>query len=120
MPVAKVLIGDHDQLTIDRISAVLIPLGHECIQATDGLEAIQTYSREQPDAVFLDIAMPLMDGISALRAIRAADPPARVTIVTAVGHYVQVKDALSAGAVDFVVKPFNNQRLLVALTRMLD
>ena len=117
---AKVLIVDDAPLIVDRIVLALTPLGHECIFAADGLEAIQTYFRERPAAVFLDVAMPVMDGISALRTIREADPRARVTMVSGFAQQDKVNEALSAGAVDFIVKPFNNQRLLAALARMLE
>ncbi len=116
---AKLLIVDDAPLIADRIALALTPLGHECIWAADGLEATQAYSKERPDAVFLDIAMPVMDGISALQAIREADPRARVTMVSAVPYPARVEEAWSAGAVDFIVKPFDNQRLLSALAKML-
>lgn len=117
---AKILIVADAPLTIDRMVAVITPLGHECIQASDGLEAVETYSRRRPAAVFIDVGMPRIDGISALSAIRATDPEARVTIVTGAANLLQVKKAQSAGAVDFILKPFNNQRLLTALVRMLE
>ena len=117
---AKILIVDDAPLTIDRIAAVMTPLGHECIQAADGLEAVETYSRERPAAVFLDLVMPVMDGIFALRGIRETNPQARVTMVIGAGDENMVKQALSAGAVDFIIKPFDNQRVLAALARMLE
>ena len=117
---AKLLIVDDSQLIADRIALALTLLGHECLLAADGLEAIQTYSKERPDGVFLDVAMPVMDGLASLRAIRELDPQARVTMVSGVANLSKVKEARSAGAVDFIGKPFDNQRLLSALTQMLE
>ena len=116
---ATILVADDAQLNIDRMVAVITDAGHECVQATDGLEAVQYYSKHRPAAVFLDMSMPMMDGLVALHAILEADPQARVRIVTGLATYDVVSQAKSQGAVDFIVKPFPNDRLLTALKRML-
>ena len=112
---AKLLIVDDAPLIADRIALALTPLGHECIWAADGLEATQAYSKERPDAVFLDIAMPVMDGISALQAIREADPRARVTMVSAVPYPARVEEAWSAGARGLLSRESGPARVRAAL-----
>ena len=116
----KVLVVDDTALILYRIAYSVAQAGYQCIEATDGLEAVQAYKRERPSAVFLDASMPVMDGLTALKAIKEFDPEARVTMVTAMGERAMVEKALAAGATDFVVKPFNGERLLAALARMLE
>lgn len=117
---AKVLVADDAELIRYRIAFPISELGHQCIEASNGLEAVDLYKRQRPAAVFLDVSMPIMDGFSALSAILEVDPRARVTMVTGMGQRDIVVHALSAGAVDFIVKPFRGERLLEALARMLE
>ena len=117
---AKVLIADGAKLARTRLAAVLTEAGHECIEAEDGIEAIESYSKFKPAAVFLDIGLPIRDGLLVLRAIREADPQARVTMFTGNAHYGVVSQASEYGALDFVLKPFDNKRILAALEKMLE
>jgi two-component system chemotaxis response regulator CheY len=94
--------------------------GHDTVEAEDGARAVELYKTVRPDAVLLDITMPEMDGLEALREILAFDPKARVAMVTAVGQQAVVIEALKAGASDFVVKPFQAARLLEAVHRLLE
>ena len=93
--------------------------GFETIEAENGKEAVATYQSAKPDAVLMDITMPEMDGIAALKAIMAFDPNARVAMVTALGQQSMVMEALQAGARDFVVKPFQAPRVLEAAHKLL-
>ncbi len=101
-----------------RCSKLLTENGHEVVEAGTGREAVEQYKNTSPDAVLLDITMPDMDGLSALKEIRAHDPDARVAMVTAMGQQSIVMEALQAGAKDFVVKPFDADRVLAAVSKL--
>jgi two-component system chemotaxis response regulator CheY len=101
-----------------RASKVLIEAGHQVIEAEDGQMAVEVYLRERPDVVLMDITMPKMDGLEALSAIRAADPHARISMLTAMGQQNTVMDAIKRGAKDFVVKPFSPDRVLAAVNKL--
>jgi two-component system, chemotaxis family, chemotaxis protein CheY len=93
--------------------------GFEVVEASDGKDAVAKYRDHRPDAVLLDVAMPELDGLDALRAIRAFDPTARVAMLTGLGQRHIVLEALNAGARDFVVKPFKPERVLSAVRKLL-
>lgn len=93
--------------------------GYTVVQAQNGAEAIAKYREVRPDAVLLDITMPEMDGVQALKEIKAIDPAARVAMVTAVGQQAMVMSALKAGAMEFVMKPFDAEKVLGAVQKML-
>lgn len=116
---AKILIVDDAQFLRVRISKMLVGNGHEVVEADNGLNAVSMYSSAHPDAVLMDITMPEMDGLAALKQIRANDPKARVVMLTALGQESVVLEAIKSGARDFVVKPFEPDRVLSALTKAL-
>jgi two-component system, chemotaxis family, chemotaxis protein CheY len=117
--VAKVLVVDDAAFMRVRACKVLQENGHEVVQAENGAEAVRLYAEHRPDAVLLDITMPEMDGLTALKEIRKIDPDARVAMVTAMGQQGIVMEALHAGARDFVLKPFQADRVLGALQKLL-
>jgi two-component system chemotaxis response regulator CheY len=117
--VAKVLVVDDAAFMRLRACKVLQDNGHEVVQAENGADAIRQYAEHRPDAVLLDITMPEMDGLEALKEIRRIDPAARVAMVTAMGQQAIVMEALRAGAKDFVLKPFQPDRVLGALQKLL-
>jgi two-component system chemotaxis response regulator CheY len=98
---------------------MLVAEGYSVLEAQDGQEAVTRYRSHHPDAVLLDINMPGLDGLSALKKIRQYDPGARVAMVTALGYKDEVTLALRAGAVDFVVKPYHRKRILAAVRKLL-
>ena len=116
---AKVMVVDDAAFMRLRACKVLQDNGHEVVQAENGAEAVRQYAEHRPDAVLLDITMPEMDGLAALKAIRNLDPQARVAMVTAMGQQTIVMEALKAGAKDFVLKPFQPDRVLGALHKLL-
>jgi two-component system chemotaxis response regulator CheY len=87
-------------------------------EATNGLEAIAMYDRLRPDLVTMDLVMPEMGGLEALRRIRAQDPDARVVVVTALDQKQALMDSIREGAIDFIVKPFERQRVLNLLAKL--
>lgn len=93
------------------IKKLLISLGITTIQeASNGLEAIQKYKQVMPDLVIMDITMPEMDGIEAVKQIISFDKNAKIIMVSAMGQQSMVIEALKAGAKSFIVKPFDNVR----------
>ena len=89
-------------------------------QAENGREALGAYVRAQPDVVLLDIAMPEMDGITALRKLRQLDPRARIIMCSALGEQAMIIRSIQLGARDFVIKPFRPERVVSAITRVLE
>ena len=116
---AKVLVVDDAAFMRARAAKVLQENGHEVVQAENGADAVRQYSAHKPDAVLMDITMPEMDGLAALKEIKKLDPTARVAMVTAMGQQAIVMEALKAGAKDFVLKPFQPDRVLGALQKLL-
>ena len=95
------------------LTDALVAGGHEVVgEAGDGDAALAAYQDLQPDLVTLDITMPRKDGLATLRELVDIDPAARVVICSALGQETKVLDAIKAGAKDFVVKPFERERLL--------
>ena len=89
-------------------------------EASNGEQAITQYQDTRPDVVLMDITMPGMDGLTALKKIREIDPAARVIICSALGQQQLIVQAIQLGAKDFIVKPFQPQRVVAALKKALD
>jgi two-component system chemotaxis response regulator CheY len=87
-------------------------------EATNGRDGILAYAEKRPDVVLLDIAMPVMDGITALEKLLVVDPAARVVMCSALGEREMVMQALRRGAKEFVVKPFTTERLVSAVSKV--
>ncbi len=88
-------------------------------EASDGLQAVEKFKELNPDLVTLDITMPEMDGIAALKEIKKIDPNARVIMCSAMGQQAMVIEAIQAGAKDFIVKPFQADRVIEAIRKAL-
>lgn len=116
---AKVLIADDAAFMRMRCAKLLTDNGYEVVEAQDGAQAVELYKQVKPDAVLLDITMPNKDGLEALREIRAANPAARVAMVTAMGQQSIVLEAIKSGASDFVIKPFEVNRVLNVVKKLL-
>ena len=94
--------------------------GYEIIgEAQDGLEAIQKYPELKPDITTMDISMKKVGGIEATKKIKAIDPSARIIIVSALGESRFIKEAIQAGAHDFIIKPFAEERLISSIANAL-
>ena len=91
----------------------------EIVEAGNGEQALATYAAEKPDLVLMDITMPVMDGLEALRRLREMDSSARVVMCSAMGQETMVVDALKLGAKDFIVKPFKPDRIMRTVNSIL-
>ncbi len=87
-------------------------------EAENGLKAVEKYNETKPDLVLMDITMPEMDGIQALKQIKASDPSACVIMCSAMGQQAMVIEAIQSGAKDFIVKPFQAERVLEAVKKV--
>ena len=115
---ARVLVVDDAAFMRKMVSDALAKGGHEVIgEASNGVEAVERYKELAPEVTTLDITMPEKDGISALQDILALDPSARVVMCSALGQESKVLEAIKSGAKDFVVKPFQPERVLDAITK---
>ncbi|MDD2569351.1 MAG: response regulator [Clostridia bacterium] len=91
----------------------------DIVEAGNGQIAVDTYTAEKPDLVIMDITMPVMDGLEALRKIREIDQNANVVMCSAMGQEAMVVDALKQGAKDFIVKPFKPDRIMKTVNSIL-
>ncbi|MDQ3080787.1 MAG: response regulator [Gemmatimonadota bacterium] len=115
-----VLVCDDAVFMRTMIGDILTQAGLEVVgEAESGAEAVEQYMALRPDLVTMDIIMPEMGGIEAVRAITGFDPQARVLMCSAMGQQSLVAEAIQAGAKDFVVKPFQPSRVLEAVQRVL-
>jgi len=117
---ARVLIVDDAAFMRKMLGDVLAKGGHEVIgEGANGAEAITQYQSLRPDIMTLDITMPEKDGLAALREILTLEPSARVVMCSALGQESKVLEAIKSGAKDFVVKPFQPDRVLDAIGKAL-
>lgn len=89
-------------------------------EAENGNQALELYGESKPDFVTLDITMPQLNGLAALKGLLASDPQAKVVIVSAVGQKQIVFDAIALGAKDFIIKPFEPDRVMKSVRRLFD
>jgi len=114
----RVLIVDDAAFMRMMIKDILEKNGFEVIgEASNGIKAVEMYKKDKPDIVTMDITMPDMDGIQAVKAIKEFDPTAKVIMCSAMGQQSMVMDAIRAGARDFIVKPFQADRVLEAIKK---
>lgn len=116
----KILVVDDAAFMRMMIKDILVKNGYDVVgEAANGAEAVVRYRELEPDLVTMDITMPEMDGLTALREIRRSHPTARVIMCSAMGQQAMVLEAIQAGARDFVVKPFQADRVLDAVKKAL-
>jgi len=117
---AKVLVTDDAIFMRRMLSDILKSGGYEVVaEAANGNESVDQYKKTKPDIVTMDIIMPEMGGIDAVKEIVGHDKKARILMVSAMGQQQLVVEAIQAGAKDFIVKPFESSRVLSALERIL-
>lgn len=116
----RVLICDDAKFMRTILRRVLEKRNYNIVgEACNGKEAIRLYRELKPDVVTMDVTMPEMDGISAIREICAEDSNAKVIVCSAMGQKYMVLDAIQAGAKDFIVKPFDAQRIYSTMEKVL-
>ncbi len=117
---ARILICDDARFMRLMLSRIISKMGHEVVgEASNGEEAVKLYQTLRPDIITLDVVMPKMDGLNALRRILALDPEAKVLMVTAIGNQTMVLNAMRLGAREYVVKPFRIGEVVRAVNKLL-
>ena len=116
----KILLVDDAAFMRMMLKDILTKNGYEVVgEAENGAKAVEKYKEVTPDLVTMDITMPEMDGISALKNIRSIDSNAKVVMCSAMGQQAMVIEAIQAGARDFIVKPFQADRVLEAVKKVI-
>jgi len=117
---AKILLVDDAAFMRMMLKNTLSQAGHtDLIEAEDGVKAVEAYTAEKPDLVFMDITMPNKDGLETLKEIKAMDPGATVVMCSAMGQETMVMDSIKSGAKDFIVKPFQADRVIEAVKKVI-
>jgi two-component system, chemotaxis family, chemotaxis protein CheY len=118
---ARILIVDDAKFMRITLSNILTKADHEIIgEGENGREAVNLYRELHPDLVTMDITMPVMSGLDAVKEIKSEFPDAKVIMCSAMGQQKMVVEAIEAGAKDFIVKPFDENRVVEAISRVLD
>ena len=114
----KVLVVDDAAFMRMMIKDILSKNGYDVVgEAENGLKALEKYQELKPDLTTMDITMPEMDGITAVKEIKKIDPSAKVIMCSAMGQQAMVIEAIQSGARDFIVKPFQPDRVLEAVRK---
>lgn len=117
---ANILIVDDASFMRMMIKDILSKDGFTIVgEAENGLKGVEKYKELQPDLVIMDITMPEMDGIQAVKEIKKINPDAKVVMCSAMGQQAMVIEAIQAGAKDFIVKPFQNDRVVEAVKKVI-
>ncbi len=117
---ARVLVVDDAAFMRMLVKKILTQAGHQIVgEASNGKEAVEKYKQLKPDLVTMDIVMPEMDGITAVKEIMKIDPNAKIIMITAVGQEAKVMEALKSGAKGYIVKPFQAPKVLEEVNRVL-
>ncbi len=116
---AKILVVDDAAFLRMSLKKILAAEDHMIYEASNGVEAITLYQEIRPDVVTMDITMPDMDGLEALKRLKQIDPGAKVIMCSAMGQQDKVVTAIQNGAIDFIAKPFQGDRVIAAVQRAL-
>lgn len=116
---ARILITDDAAFMRMQLKNIFESLGHEVVgEAENGQVAIDLYDQLKPDLVTMDITMPEMNGVEAVRGIKKNHPNATIVMCSAMGQQQMVLEAIQAGAKDFIVKPFDQERIKQAIAKI--
>ena len=116
----NILICDDAAFMRMMIKDILTKNGYTIVgEAENGLKAVEKYNETKPDLVMMDITMPEMDGIQALKKIKSGDPSANIIMCSAMGQQAMVIESIQSGAKDFIVKPFDKDRVLEAVKKVI-
>lgn len=114
----RIMIVDDAIFMRMKLKDILEKNGYEVVaEAQNGADAIEKYKAEKPDIVTMDITMPEMNGIEALQAIKKIDPSAKIIMCSAMGQQAMVMEAIQSGALDFIVKPFETDRVIDSIVK---
>jgi two-component system chemotaxis response regulator CheY len=117
----RILVVDDAAILRQMIKNILTTQGHEVVgEAINGKEALEKYKKLKPDIVTMDIVMPEVDGIQALKNILAFDKKAKVIIISVIDQRKSLIEAIKAGAADFIIKPFEFDRVIAAVEECLN
>lgn len=117
---AKILVVDDAAFMRMMVKDTLTKNGYtDLYEAGDGAQAVEMYNEVKPDLVIMDITMPNMDGLEALKAIRGTNPQAQIVMCSAMGQEAMVIDAIKSGAKDFIVKPFKPERIIKTVEQLI-
>ena len=115
----RVLVVDDAAFMRMMVKDILSKNGYEIVgEAENGMKALEKYQELKPDLVTMDITMPEMDGITAVKEIKKVDPGAKVVMCSAMGQQAMVIESIQSGAKDFIVKPFQQDRVLESLAKI--
>jgi|SRR5690625_2532573 len=118
---ARILVVDDAKFMRVKLSTLLERQNHEIVgMAENGLEAVELYKSTRPDLVTMDITMPVMNGIDAIKAILEFDEQANIIVCSAMGQQKVVVEAIELGAKDFIVKPFNEVNIIETVNHILN
>ena len=117
---ARIMIAD-DSDAIRMVLRDILDIGHHKLvaEATNGLESVQKFNESKPDLLLLDVAMPKKDGIFALKEILSTNPNAKIIMITASDSVNTMKECVNSGAAAYLLKPFNFEEVLTAITKVL-
>ncbi len=116
---ARILIVDDSRTSRKMLRGILESEGHEIVdEAVNGQDGVQKFQALKPDVVTLDITMPVVDGVEALKMIKALDGNSKVVMVTAAGQKNKMIDCIKAGANEFLTKPFDQQEILDVVAKL--
>lgn len=117
---ARILIVDDAKFMRVTLSNILTKAGHEVVgEGENGIDAIELYDKLKPDIMTLDITMPKMSGLQALKEIKKKHPQAKIIMCSAMGQQRMVLEAIESGAKDFIIKPFEEGKILETINRVL-
>lgn len=114
----KILVTDDAMYIRTILKGMLMPHRYAVFEAKNGQEAVEQFGVHSPDLVLMDITMPVMDGIAATKAIKQQYPGAVIVMCTAMGQQTMVLEAIKAGAKDFIVKPFDEKKVLDCVRKL--
>lgn len=118
---ASILITDDSMFMRALIAGALVQYGHAIVgEADDGADAVEKYKELKPDVVMMDLVMPCVDGVEAIRRIKALDPSARIVVCTAMNQSFKAVEAVRAGAGEYICKPFIPEHLGEAVRRIME
>ena len=116
----NILVCDDAAFMRMMIKDILSKTGYNIVgEAENGAKAVEKYAETKPDLVLMDITMPEMDGIQALKKIKESDPGAKIIMCSAMGQQAMVIESIQSGAKDFIVKPFQPDRVLEAVKKVI-